>query len=667
MQLRQSRKLLATLAGMSLVAALGCAFLSFSFAQGLLRWSYDLPFALRSNVATPELCLVIMNEKSARALKQPVDAVWDRRLHTQLVRTLTEAGARAVLLDLIFDAPSSDAAVDEEFAAAIKANGRVFLGAAIRLAPGREVAEEQVIAPLPLLRRAAAGWGLLEFRPVDPDFGVRQIYPGNEEVPAATWRLARHLGASLPEIPVGGAPAQWLNYYAPAGMFQSVDYHQALVPSELAPDFFRNRIVIVGGKKSLGSLMQGKDEFLTPYTRWGQPFAAGLEIHATTLLNLLRSDRLSRMPPGKELWLTLLMGALITALVSIVCGFCPYRAAATAAVIGLLITASACWYVWNYHVWFDWLVIVVVETPAALAWSVSANYVIEARRNAAIQRAFASYLSPHMAREIAEERFSLKPGGKLVSATMMFTDLQGFTELTERIAAPEEMASLLIQYFNNTTNSILKNRGTLIKYIGDAVFAAWGAPLSDTDHAYHAVCAAWDMHQFGKLSVHGHELVTRIGVNTGQAFAGNIGSDFRFDYTLHGDAVNLASRLEGANKHLGTQFLITRSTQEALRGRIVTRRIGKFRVLGRNEAVEIYEVLGPTVSPAIREKIASFEEGVDAFSSGDLIKARACMEKTIFTHGGRDGPSEFYINEIERHETTGLPPKWSGVVDLVTK
>jgi len=667
MPFARPQTLILMLVGMVVVATAGWLCLTMPFAGALGRLSYDLPFAVRSNLGTPDICLVTIDERSSQALKQPVDALWERSLQTRLVQILTKEGARAVVFDVVFDQPSADPAVDEQFAAAIRENGRVFLGAGVRRDPGRDVAEEQILPPIPLLRRAAAGWGVLEFRPIDADSGVRQIYPGNEEMPAVTWRLARFLGVPLPETPGERGPARWLNYYGPAGMLPGVSFHEALRPEEMAPGFFRDRIVIVGGRLSLGNLSQQKDEFLTPYTRWGQPFAAGMELHATTLLNLLHGEWLERMAPGRELRLIVLFGLGITVLLSAVCAVCPFRATAAAGVVVALVAAAACWGVWNHRVWFDWLVPVVVQTPLALFWALSANYLLEARRRNIIRRAFSLYLSPHMANEIAEARFDLKPGGKLVEATMMFTDLQGFTSPSEQLRDPRQISDVLISYFNNTTQYVLDNRGTIIKYVGDAVFATWGAPLPDQDHAYHAVLAAWGMHQGSQLNVHGHHLITRIGLNTGTVLAGNLGSNFRFDYTLIGDATNLAARLEGLNKYLGTQVLLTEVTWKLVSDRFAARSLGKFRVLGKEEPVVIYELLGPTVTTFIQNTMETFARGLAAFQSGDLTAARESMEQTRKLRGGSDGPSEFYLKEITKLERSGVPAGWEGVIELSEK
>lgn len=651
---------------MIVVSAVGWACFYFTFGKALDRISYDLPFVLRGDLATPEVCLVVIDEKSSRALSQSTNSLWNRHLHTQLVNTMAKEGARAVLFDIVFEASSPDPKIDEEFAKALAANGKVYLGASTRSVPGRLADEEQLIAPVPILRKASAGWGTLLLRPIDPDLGVREIYPGTEDVQSSTWKLARALGAKLPETPEPDL-VRWINYYAPPGGMPSVGYNEALDPKTLEPGFFKDKIVIVGARQSVGNFDQQKDQYFTPYTRWGKPFSAGMEIHATILLNLLHHQWLERLDPAKEGWIVVIYGVLIGALLAFVCSYCPFRATGTAVVMMLLVVGVACWMVWNYHVWFNWLVPAVIQTPAALFWGVGTNYLLETRRRAAIKRAFSLYYSPHMANEIAEARFDLKPGGKLVEATVMFTDLKGFTSLSEAINDPIQLSEVMISYFNNTTKHVLENRGMIVKYMGDAVYALWGSPLTDKDHALHAVEAAWGMHQASQLNVHGHRLITRIGVNTGMVVAGNLGSDFRFDFTAIGDPVNLASRLEGLNKYLGTDVLLTETTFGRLNGKFVGRPLGRFILMGKTEPVELRELLGPAVTNIINNRMELFAEALALFQSGDLTKAKLAFEKTQAKSNGEDGPSEFYLKRITALEAKGMPKEWTGAVVLDSK
>jgi adenylate cyclase len=175
------------------------------------------------------------------------------------------------------------------------------------------------------------------------------------------------------------------------------------------------------------------------------------------------------------------------------------------------------------------------------------------------------------------------------------------------------------------------------------------------------------MHQGSQLNVHGHRLITRIGVNTGTVLAGNLGSNFHFDYTLIGDATNLASRLEGLNKYLGTQVLITEFTWKQVADRFAARSLGKFRVVGKQEPVEIYELLGPTITDFIQAQMKIFAEGLAAYQSGDLPSATLFFERTRTQPGGSDGPSELYLAEVERLQMNGLPKEWTGVIELSGK
>src|SRR5262249_5673322 len=162
-------------------------------------------------------------------------------------------------------------------------------------------------------------------------------------------------------------------------------------------------------------------------------------------------------------------------------------------------------------------------------------------RRKELRKAFGFYLSPQMADKIADSDFDLRPGGKVVEVTVIFTDLENFTSISENLD-PAKVSEILTTYFGKTTKCILENKGTIIKYIGDAVFAAWGAPVEDPDHALRAAEAACDLRGLSELVVEGNNLRTRVGIHSGKVLAGNLGSTYRFDYTMIGDPVNFASR-----------------------------------------------------------------------------------------------------------------------------
>ena len=206
METRQVKRLIrgSAIAGGILAATiLGLACLRYSFAEPLVRLSYDLPFIWRTTLDTHQITLVYLDESSAKQLNQPLDDVWNRALHVRLLDRLTQEKARLVFYDIVFDAPAPDPAADAAFAESIRSNGKVVLGAALDIVDRLgSVRQERVSAPAKVLRKAAAGYGILAFRPVDPDYGVRQIYlSGTSVVPTATWRAAEALDAKITHQP----------------------------------------------------------------------------------------------------------------------------------------------------------------------------------------------------------------------------------------------------------------------------------------------------------------------------------------------------------------------------------------------------------------------------------------------------------------------------------
>ena len=635
---------------------------NYPFAEALTRTSYDLPFVWRATLDTHEIVLVYLDEDSARQLHQPVDDKWNRALHISLLERLTQDEARLAFYDIVFDTPALDPAKDEAFAAALQRFGKAFLGATFEIVqPMNGVKQERVVPALKLLRKASAGWGTLAFTP-DTDYGVRQLFVGRD-VASATWKAAEFLEAKATREPRESAVPRWINYYGPANTFASVNFAQALDPDGVRAGFFKDKIVMVGGRSLIGYLAAGRDEFATPYSRRSHDFTSGLEVHANILLNLLRGEWLTRLPAKWETVVLIVVGLIAGALAAVR----PSLAVASALIVSFTITCLAFWFVWHRHIWFDWMVPAAIQMPLGLVWSVGSQYLLESRRRKELRRAFGFYLSPQMADKISNSDFDLTPGGKLVDVTIIFTDLESFTSLTEDLD-PAEVSEILTSYFGQTTKCILENKGTIIKYIGDAVFAAWGAPIDDPQHALRAAETACDLRCLSELVVRGKTLRTRVGIHSGKVLAGNLGSTYRFDYTMIGDAVNFASRLESLNKYLSTQVLISDAVRQQVGDGFVIRQLGEFRVAGKKQSVLIHELLCRCGAESGEKSwIEIFEKGLAAFRAGEFAAARDCMNQTREVRGGSDGPAEFYLRKIAALEGTGRPENWTGVVELSEK
>jgi class 3 adenylate cyclase len=262
-----------------------------------------------------------------------------------------------------------------------------------------------------------------------------------------------------------------------------------------------------------------------------------------------------------------------------------------------------------------------------------------------MRKAFSNYLSPHLVKRIATSEFELGLGGKEVEATILFTDLEGFTPMAESLP-PAQVSEILVTYFNRITTHILDHEGTIIKYVGDSVMAVWGAPLADARQAERAVLAACGIAEASQQPFGGRHLRTRIGINSGRALAGNLGSFFRFDYTVIGATTNLAARLEALNKPLGTDILISAATRAKLPATIPTRYLGQFILRGTTQATGIYEV-PLTVSPTV----AVFEKALHACESGDLTSAKVLFEQIA----EQDRPAAFYLSQLNTLQSIPKP------------
>jgi class 3 adenylate cyclase len=279
------------------------------------------------------------------------------------------------------------------------------------------------------------------------------------------------------------------------------------------------------------------------------------------------------------------------------------------------------------------------------------------------------YLPMKLVSQILGSSSDLKLGGSVVAVTAFFSDIAGFTTIAEKLT-PEQTVALLNEYLSTMTDIIEDSGGTVDKYVGDAVVAFWGAPVKVADHAVQACEAALRQREAlarlqEKWRAEGKpEIRIRIGLNTGEVLVGNMGSSRRFSYTIMGDSVNLASRLEGANKIYGTGIMLGETTWQSVKGSFECRRLDRVKVVGKSIAVSVYELLGRKgqVAPAVLESRDRFEKALEAFSARRWDEAEA-----LFGGIANDPAAVLYKHRIEELRASPPPREWAGEYALTAK
>jgi adenylate cyclase len=316
-----------------------------------------------------------------------------------------------------------------------------------------------------------------------------------------------------------------------------------------------------------------------------------------------------------------------------------------------------------------WLPMVVQETAVGLSLvtALVVNYATEGRQKRFIKSAFKQYLSPSVIEQLIQHPERLKLGGERKTLSIFFSDLEGFTSISEGLA-PEELTGLLNDYLSSMTSVVQEEGGTVDKYEGDAIIAFWNAPLDVPEHAVRAVRAALRCQEnltalqpeFRKRI--GKDIFMRIGINTGPAVVGNLGSHTRFDYTMLGDAVNLAARLEGANKQFGTYTMISQSTRDLLEDDFAVRELARVAVVGRKEPVTVYEPMFVEQYEARKDILNIFAEGLEFFYRGDFPPAL----ETFATIRKVDPAATAYADKCQMM-IEKQPHNWQGVWMMTSK
>ena len=450
-----------------------------------------------------------------------------------------------------------------------------------------------------------------------------------------------------------------VNFHGPARTYPYVSFADAAL-GKFPRGSFKDKIVLVGASATgIGDLRA------TPFGGLDFP---GVEIHANLIDNMLNQQFLEH--GGKQAladlgWIFLFGIPLGMWLAAVQPRFMA---------LGLLLAAPfAAINYWAFEQgwWLNFTVPLLFTLVPNVSLVALYRVLVEEQEKRKVRGAFQQYVSPEVIRRLLTDPERVKPRKTPVS--VLFSDVRGFTSISERLDA-QELADLLNGYLTEMTRIIFRNRGTLDKYIGDAVMAIWGAPFDEPRHATRCVEAAIEMLsrlvelQQGWRARGLPALDIGIGINTGIASVGNMGSALRYGYTAMGDTVNLASRLEGLNKEYGTRIIISESTYVALYSdTIVTRELDMIRVKGKALPVTIYEVLGAEFAAnGGRELAELFGRGHGAYKQREWSKAKQVFQEVLL-RWPEDGPARVFLARCEEYLAEGPEADWDGVYEMKHK
>lgn len=649
-------------------AGISAALLALLISLSGLWHNLELKFFDRMIVATAPnridlpVTIIGIDEPSFAELKQQWP--WPRSMHARLLDKLNEAGAAVVAFDVVFSEPTL-AKEDLALAQSIKRHGNVVLAADMVYDETGDVRQWLRVEPLKLFGEAGAITGFASVQ-IDPD-GVQRQVPVNQD---AFWRsILTLLDKKSPGIVAqfDATPDMRIRYVGGPHTFNYIPYYKLLDPDKYLPphwkDFLKDNIVLVGRDLKATTEVRSaqSDMFQTSFFVVRNELMPGVEIHANLLANMVAGDPLREAPRTWPLLLWLLTASITIFLMR---RWKPVRSG----VIGLgLMTgiAGADFFLFTQLlVWVPAAGAVLTVLLIYLAQG-GVAYFFEQRQRRQMKQAFSMYVAPAVVEEVIAHPERLKLGGERRELTLLFTDLAGFTSISEALDA-EAVAHILNRHLSEMTEIVLRYHGTVDKFIGDAVMAFWGAPIADPDQSLHAVKAAVEMQQ--KIAVMrqeilatgGPELQMRIGVHRGDCIVGNMGGDNRFDYTAIGDTVNLASRLEGVNKVYNTGILLSESTAQAVAEQVRLRQVDVVRVKGKHLGVGIF-------TPCTDEKLITLSESaLKAYRGGDWTLSQERWQAVKADYPD-DPVAATFLKRIEHFQTSGFPPEWDGVTTLESK
>ena len=453
----------------------------------------------------------------------------------------------------------------------------------------------------------------------------------------------------------------YINYFAQPNAFTHISFsdllNENLVDKKGNPIDFRDKIVIIGP-----TAIDLQDDYLSPVSEGVR--MPGVEIHANNIQTIVTQEFL-RDQSKLSLWLTIL-GFLVINIV--VFSFLKVRYAIPlllAELIGILVCGIVAY---EYRILVN-VVYPILMILFSFIGTFLLRFILEQGQRQFIEGAFGHFVNKEVIKQIKSDPNMLKLGGEKRAVTVFFSDIAGFTTVSEQLK-PEDLVKLLNEYLGEMTEIILANHGTLDKYEGDAIMAFWNAPIPVTGHELHACNTALENQKrlaelrdkWAKLNL--PELKVRIGLNSGEAVVGNMGSENRFGYTAMGDNVNLASRLESINKQYGTYLMISESTYLAVKDEMVCRELDQIRVKGKHEPVRVYELIAKKgeETTEMGAKLKTYAEALGLYREKKFAEAKAKFESLT-----GDAPSEVFAKRCDDFMKILPAADWDGVWNFDVK
>jgi adenylate cyclase len=686
----------------------------------------------RKKTARP-VTVVDIDEKSLAKLGQ---WPWPRTRIADLIANLTKLGAVVIAFDIVFAEPdrlNPDAAadtirnLDEETRSKLRAlpsNDQIFADAMRR---SRVVLGESGLpyviseydtalpvtglamlgeAPQPfmldfagllrnvhVLEQAAAGRGLFTIRP-ERDGIVRRVpmimQAQGATMPSVSFEMLRvatgtdtifiktdkagikSVAVKGFEIPTDRNGQLWVHFahYDPSLYVSAVD----LLEGNVKPEMIARKLVLIGT-----SAVGLNDIKTTPV----DPALPGVEVHAQVLESALTRTVLSQPNYGIaiEFCAALLFGILVIAFAPL---FGPISLVAVGALFASLLVGTS-WYFYTQHRLLIDFTYPLLSTTSIYLTLIFTSFVREQKQRRQIRSAFGQYLSPALVEQLAQAPEKLVLGGEEREMTIMFSDVRGFTTISESFKHdPQGLTKLMNRFLTPLTNAILARKGTIDKYMGDAIMAFWNAPLDDKEHQLNACEAALDMleridglNEVRQLEAKegGHPYIpinVGVGLNTGTCVVGNMGSDLRFDYSVLGDSVNLASRLEGQSKEYGFPIIVGSKTALAVKDRFAILELDFIMVKGKKEPEVIYAIAGreDTAHSGRFQRLRNLTiEMLACYRSRDWEGALAAIERGRRTDDANalELLYNLYEARIRGYRMNPPPEDWNGAFALLTK